>query len=213
MKFPLHFSKFILTTIVLMFCSSHAYAIGLGFVTGGGYENWKVNDDVEGSDPGYHGDRRVANFGFVLDTRVRKDTLVGYRLTIRGEQNKGGKIDMRGLTATHDLTFGLIRTNSMRLWIGQEIKTTSYIDLSINSEVVSEDELGSVLGFGVGPIVGLNIHLQNSLSFSFTAAILETSYTGETDYYSRRDGKRYGDLHVNSRGLYINAEIVFRLNE
>jgi hypothetical protein len=221
MKHALQFSKFALTAIVLMFCSSQAYAIGLGFIAGASYENWRVNKDVEGADQDYRGDRRVMNWGGVLDTRVRKDRYLGYRLTVRREENNGGKIDMKGLSATHALTLGLIRTKSMRVWAGPELKLTYYNDLTLNtnedvvynsSDGIGQSGLGDVWGFGFGPVVGLNIHLPKLLSFTVSAAALSTSYTGDTDY-STSDGKRYGDLHVNSLGLYLSAGIIFRINE
>jgi hypothetical protein len=221
MKHALLFSKFALTAIVLMLCSSQAYAIGLGFIVGGSYENWRVNKDVEGSDPNYRGDRRVINWGGVFDTTVRKDRYLGYRLTVRMEKNNGGKIDMQGLSATHDLTLGLVRTKTMRVWVGPELKLTYYNELTLNtnedvvynsSDGIGQSGLGDVWGFGFGPAVGLNIHRQKLLSFSFSAAALATSYTGDTDY-STRDGKQYGDLHVNSLGLYLSAGIIFRIKE
>lgn len=204
-----------------MFCSHHAYAIGLGFVAGGGYENWKNNEDVEGSDPDYRGDRQVMNWGGVLDTRVRNDGILSYRLTVRAERNNGGKIDMRGLAATHALTFGLIRTQSMRVWAGPELKLTYYNELTLNtnedvvynsSDGIGSSGLGDVWGFGFGPVVGLNLHLEKVVSFTFSAAALSTVYNGDTDY-STRDGKQYGDLHVDGIGLYLGAGIIFRINE
>jgi len=221
MKHALQFPGIALTTIVLMFCSSQAYAIGLGVIAGVSYENWRVNGDVEGSDPDYRGDRRVINWGGVFDTHVRRDRYLGYRLTVRREKNYGGKIDMKGLSATHDLTLGVIRTKSMRVWVGPELKLTFYNDLTLNtnedvvynsSDGIGESGLGDVWGFGFGPVVGLNIHLEKLVSFTVSAAALATSYTGDTDY-STSDGKQYGDLHVNSLGLYLSAGIIFRIKE
>jgi hypothetical protein len=215
MKHALQFSKIAFAAILFLFCSSQAYAVGLGFSAGIGSEKWKDDEEFN-----YRGDRQVTNGGFVLDTHVRRNKLFGYRLTILKENNDGGKLDMRGWATTHDFTFGLVRTNSLRFWVGPELKTTFYNKLTLNTseEVVfasdwfSKGGLGDVWGFGVGPAIGLNIHLPETLTFTFTAAVLASNYNGDTDY-STTSGKQYGDLHVDSTGLYLTAGFILRINE
>ena len=209
MKHVFQFSHIVFTALLFLFCSSQAHAVGLGFSTGIGYEQWEDSSEVD-----YSGDRQVVNGGFVLDTHVRRNKLFGYRFTFMREKNKGGKIDMLGWATTHDFTFGLIRTNTMRLWVGPELKTSFYNKLTLNTDEAVEFDKGAgdVWGFEIGPAVGLNIHLPETVSFTFTAAVLGGNFNGDTDYVTST-GKQYGDLHVGSSGLYLTAGIILRINE
>jgi hypothetical protein len=206
MKHTLQFSKIVFTAILFIFCSGQAHASGVGLSLGLGYENW--DDDVN-----YSGDRQVGNIGFVYDTHVRRDRLFGYRLTLMREINDGGRLDMRGWASTHDFTFGLIRTKTTRFWVGPELKTSFYNKLTLNTnEQIVDDRLGDVWGIALGPAIGLNVHLPEQVSFSFSAAYLSGSYDGDTDY-TTTSGKQYDDLQVNSSGLYLTVGLIFRTNE
>jgi hypothetical protein len=215
MNQPLPFSSAVLIALFFAICSSQAHAVGMGFSTGIGYENWEDDEGVT-----YRGDRQVNNVGFVLDTRVRRDRLFGYRFRFLWEKNDGGRMDMQGWSITHDFTFGLVRSETMRFWVGPRLKTTFYNKLTLNTgEQIeadtgwfSDNRLGDVWGFGVGPVMGINIHLPETVTFSFTAALISSTYNGDTDYRTT-DGKQYDDLHVDSTGLYLTAGIILRINE
>ena len=216
MKFTLQFLKIIVAAMLFVLYSNQTYANGIGLSAGVGSENWS-------NDENYNGNRQVWNLGFVVDTAVRRNKLFGYRFTLQREQNKssGGRLDMSGLATTHDFDFGLLRNKKYRFWIGPELKLTFYNKLTIdtneqmvsnNNGYFSQSELGDVWGFMVGPAVGLNVHFPNSYSLAFSAAILGGNYNGDTDYETT-SGKKYGDLHADTSGIYLNVAILFRTNE
>ncbi|WP_455212410.1 hypothetical protein [Kaarinaea lacus] len=193
-----------LITSVLAFLlpliTTHSHAVGLGFSFGTGSEEWE-KDRVQ-----LVGDRDVRNMGFVVDTAVARDMIFNYRFTFLKEENNAANagLDMDGYAMTHDFGFGVLRTKHVRLWLGPQLKGSLYNDVyagSTNSRLV-----GDVIGYGFGPVVGLNVHLPQVLSFSFTAAYHFISAYSE----SYTNG---GSFDADSTGLYFNAAMIFRINE
>ena len=206
----------VIAAIFFVFCSNQAYAVSLGLATGFGYENWDEDEEIN-----YSGDRQIYNLGFVFDTAVRRDQLINYRFMFLRETNDGSRIKMRGWSTTHEVGFGLVRRENFRFWVGPQAKVTFHNKLTLKTDeeiVTSSDtqfygsELGDVWGVVVGPAVGINLHMPETMSFLFTASYLVGNYNGDTDY-TTTSGKHYGDLHVSSNGLYITAGIVFRIDE
>jgi hypothetical protein len=197
------YRKTILHSVATLFLTTLAYqshAVGLGFSIGTGSEKWE-------QDRVHVGDRDIRNMGFIVDTAVARDKLFNYRFTFLKEENNAtdaGRLDMDGYAMTHDFGFGVIRSKQIRLWLGPQLKGSFYDDLYINSTNtrISDD----VIGFGFGPVLGLNVHVPQVVSFSFTAAYhMFSAYSG--DYAS-------GDsLDADSTGLYFNAALIFRINE
>jgi hypothetical protein len=216
MKRTTHHINTSIAAIFFVFSSTQAHATGLGLAAGIGYEDWQEDEDIN-----YSGDRHLYNLGFIFDTAVRRDQLINYRLTLLRETNDGSRIKMRGWSATHDVAFGLVRRENYRFWVGPQVKVTFHnkLTLKTDEEIATssdaqfyESKLGDVWGFGVGPAVGINLHLPKTMSFLFTASYLIGNYNGDTDY-TTTSGKKYGDLHVGSTGLYITTGVVFRINE
>lgn len=197
--------KFLIAT-VLTIVATKSYAVGLGFSAGTGWEKWEEDED----DPAHEEDRRVSNFGFVLDTAVARDKIFNYRVSFMIEKNNadgGGDVDMRGISMTHDFGIAVYRSQLVRVWVGPELKAMSYSSLSSSSSGENID--GDAYGFGVGPVAGVNLHLPNTVSFSFTTAYyIASRYSA--DFTTEN---RYQDFGMNSNGLHWKASIIFRINE
>ena len=158
-----------------------------------------------------NGDRDVSNVGFVVDTAVARNKVFNYRFTFLKEENNadGGRLDMQGYAMTHDFGFGVVRTKNVRLWLGPQLKGSYYDDITLNSGGTTT---GDVVGFGVGPVIGLNVNLPQVVSFSFTAAYhIIGFYTGDSYYDS--SGNYYDTVDSDSTGLYLTLGLIFRINE
>lgn len=199
-KKPILKAKF--ATLAIVFSTAQAHAFGLGFSAGTGTETWENSD-------GYDGDRDVSNVGFLLDTGVSTDKVYNYRFTLMKEENSanGGTLDLKGYATTHDFCFSLLNTKQMRVWVGPELKAAYYKDLSLNNSSASIS--GHATGIGVGPAVGVNVHMPRVVTFSLTASYyLLSAYSGDFD-----KGVVNNSFDVDSHGLYINASVIFRTNE
>ena len=205
MKHSFLFLKIISSATLILFYSAQAHAVGLGFSVGMGDEDWD-------NDRYYSGSRDVSNVGFVIDTAVRRNKLFNYRFTFLKEENNadGGRLDMQGYAMTHDFGFGVVRTKNIRLWVGPELKGSYYKDLTFNDGAYVD---GDVYGFGVGPVIGLNVNLPQVVTFSFSAAYYIIGfYSSNFNNYSN-NGNYYEDLDVDSSGLYLSLGLIFRVNE
>lgn len=216
MKHRLPIFKMMLFASLLVTFPRDGRGMGLGLSAGFGYEKWQ-------NDINYSGDRHVSNAGFIIDTAVRGTNLFRYRFTFLREKNQsiGGKLDMHGWSTTHDFTFALVESKTMRIWLGPQMKLSYYNKLTLNTdeEIVYasgwlvDSRLGDVWYFGVGPAIGLNANLPHGLSFCFSAAFhIISNYSGDTDYRTT-NGNQYGDLNADSNGLYLTVGVIYRLNE
>ena len=184
---------------LLSLIATQSYAVGLGFSFGAGSEEWE-EDRVQ------LGDRDVRNMGFVIDTAVARDKIFNYRFSLLKEENNSSNagLDMDGYSMTLDFGFGVLRTKQVRLWLGPQFKGSLYRDVYVGSN--NTGLVDDVIGFGFGPVIGLNVHLPQVMSFSFTAAYhFMSTYSG--DYING------GTFDADSTGLYFNAALIFRINE
>jgi hypothetical protein len=206
MKYQLQLARIFFAMSLIFFCTSHAQAVGLGFSVGTGSEEWE--NDVYNN-----GNREVSNVGFVVDTAVARNKVFNYRFTFLKEENNadGGNLDMQGYAMTHDFGFGVVRTKNVRLWLGPELKASYYEDLTQNN---GRTTTGDVVGFGAGPVIGLNVNLPQVVSFTFTAAYhIIGFYAGGDSYYDSNTGTYVDTVDADSNGLYLNIGVIFRINE
>ena len=203
MSYKNHISKIIFAMLLASWGIPQAHAVGLGFSFGTGNEEWE-KDRVNA------GDRNVSNMGFVLDTAVRRNRVFNYRFSFLKEKNDadGNGINMEGYTTVHDFGFGVLRERNVRLWLGPQLRASYYEDIYLNSRSVP----GDVVGFTVGPVIGVNVNMPQVVSFSFTAAYhILGGYAG--DYNDTNSNIYYTDVDVDSNGLYLTAALIFRINE
>jgi hypothetical protein len=199
-----------ITFMLTLFWVPSSYALGLGVSIGTGAEDW--NNDRKHTD-----DREISNYGFVLDTAVAKDRLFNYRFSLQFDKNhaKDRGLDMEGLATTHDFAFGVVRNQNVRLWLGPQLRVAYYRDLSPHT-VTDVEYAGSALSIGVGPVIGLNVHLQKLVTFSASASYMMIGrYAGDYGIDVVNTSGRVGnnDVDADFSGLYASISIIFRIND
>ena len=199
-----------ITFLLMLLWVPGSYAIGLGMSLGAGTEDW--NNDRK-----HAGDRENTNYGFILDTAVAQDRLFNYRLTFQFEKNQAEDqgLDMEGIATTHDFAFGVVRSKTTRFWLGPQLRVAYYRDLA-PSLVADVEYTGSALGIGVGPVVGLNLHLKKLVTFSVSASyMLFGRYTGDYGIDVVNTEGRVGNNTVDAdfSGFFANMSIIFRIND
>ena len=194
-----------LIRLCFLICSSlisiNCHATGLGFSLGDASEDWDDVSTVES--------RNLSSFGFVVDTTVAGDQIFNYRFSLLKEENNsdGNGINMDGITFLHNFGFGVLRNKHVRLWLGPELRTAFYEDLSIVRNGSRVQVPGDVWGYGIGIAMGANFHLPEVASIGISASYyVFNDYTGDYDSTST-------DLDIDSSGLYLNLTVLFRVND
>ena len=202
----------LIVLLVFGFMAPQASAIGLGgyFSVGSGSGEWDAEDeddnewDIETDDTG-------SGFGFVLDTAVAKDRVFNYRLNIGYERKdyedeNGNTLEIDNFVVVNDFGFGVVRTPQIRLWLGPELKITSG-----SGEIDNNDDFEvDLVSVGIGPVVGLNVHVGKLVTLGFKTGLLFESIVGKGEDDTR-------DYTVDYTGddtyFYFNFAIIFRIND
>ncbi len=154
------------------------------------------------------------SFGLVLDSAVAKDRLYnnrfqfGYdRLTLKPGQGSM-YYDLRGYTISNDFGFSLVRSDDIRLWFGPEVKVSVLWGDDKNSLGTVIRNVGFV-GWGVGPVVGLNINMGSAAAFCLKGGFLFSRYRG----YGDRTNYLYADADykIKEDTPFINIGVIFRM--
>jgi hypothetical protein len=187
--------------------SFDAHAIGLGFYGryGAGSETWKF-DEYSGS---YSKDTPRYGFGFLFDTTVARNSLFNYQFNLGYHQEEvkpfSPQLKLTGISMTHDFGFGVVRSREVRFWLGPELK------FSYGSGSRSVWDYYK-LDFGIGPVLGVNLHLGPVVTLSLKGGYLFDLGVG----YAECKGSSCGpDSNFNSNGgePFINFAIIFRIND
>lgn len=198
----------VIVALASMLWVSELFAFGMGVAFMNGSETWE--DDFSSIN---NGGRDVSSFGMVLDTNIAKNSLFNYRLTIAMEDNEdsdGNSLNLEGLAFTHDFGFAVYRNNVVKLWLGPQVKFGFY-DTVINNSARDAD--GAAIGWGFGPVIGINVHLPKVVTFSASLAYHVVGvYVGEYDLYTN-NGAYIGlrDIEADYSGsTYLNLSVLFR---
>lgn len=210
MKKILSFQILIAFFVTLFFVSS-ASALGLGFYGSLGSGSGDLEVDPEaGTDYEFDTDNEHRSFGFVLDTAVAKDKVFNYRLQVGldkwEEENSdtGDKFEIDGFVVENDFGFGVVRRESFRLWLGPTLRI-EYGEGIYNDNT---DEEAAFFGIGVGPVIGVNFNFGRIFTLGLKSGYLFEGYGGAgKDLF---EGDRYT---ISSRQIFINAAIIFRIND
>ena len=179
--------------IALTCLSFNANATGYGFYTTAlhsGNADWSNGNST--SDTGY--DRR--EFGLMLDTAVAEDKLYNYRLQVAYVEASYDGAEFTGSTITNTFGFGLVRNTDMRIWIGPQIghkRTDNKFSQSIS-------------GFEYGAAVGINYHINPTLSFTGESGIRY----GNSYAYDKQD---VNTDQVGESAFFINIGLLYRFND
>lgn len=184
--------------------SSNALAIGLGLYGSysGGSETWEGVD----TKISYNKDTTCKGFGFLLDTTVARDSLFNYQLNIGYLQNEVNPNmgTLSGGSISHDFGFGVLRTPDVRLWLGPELKI-SYVSGSQSSIDYYK------LDFGIGPVVGLNVHLGELVTLALKGGYLFNWGVVAKD--CKNISCSDSGFLTNGGDPFINFAIIFRLGD
>ena len=138
-----------LTILSLVFFMSSTQAAGLGAFANisPGAADWEVDD--AGLELDFEGDTRRLSFGFVMDTAPAQDRLFNYRLNVGLEAFEADwddtccEMDLGGVAVDNTFGFGVLRTDSVRLWVGPRVRVGFYGgDLDPTGEEIYLLELG-----------------------------------------------------------------------
>lgn len=159
--------------------SSMALGLGLYWTSGWGDATYDAEDDDNNS---WDWDSEIERrgYGLVLDTALAKDSVVNLRLNVgyynwQEEDQNEEIIDLDGAQGVFDLGFGIVRTQSLRFWIGGEL-SAAYGVGSLEGFDAFEVYLINV---GIGPVAGLNFHIGDRLTFGIKAGYLFEGFIGE----------------------------------
>lgn len=202
----------------LFISGGSASAIGIGVY--GQYKNASTEMYVDYLDPDNifteweerpDGKRSLGGFGLLLDTSVFSDSIFNYRLQI----GMGfGTLSIDGVNYNDDITlteyhmyhsfgFGIVRNDSVRLWLGPQIGLG--LASGTYSYPGSADTEYKEYFASIGAILGINVHLSERFSLGLSAGARNNLVVSGTDAavdlfidYNSLDGglEMFGDVAV-----------------
>lgn len=187
--------------------SSQALAKGKGFYfhLGSGSADWTAEDDYDKWT--FESDTTHTGFGFVLDTATAEDRLFNYRFQVGYERytdeikNSTSKLDFDSLVIDQDFGFGVVRTDTLRFWLGPELR------ISLSGE--SSDNYDTALvGVGLGPVLGINFHTGPRVSLALKSGFLRMTYNGTADDTTSNNNDISYDVDENI--AFFSFAVLFR---
>lgn len=155
-----------------------------------------------------------AGLGLAFDSNIGKDSLFNYRLGLEfmkqeidsedgvactGDCDFGTRINM-----VHTFGFGVLRTQTVRLWVGPRINIAYDWDTGDNGYA----RVG--LEFGVAPAVGVNVNLGRVVSLGADLDYRFATTAGAWDSDISIDGGSYSG---STRGATARLYVLFRFGE
>lgn len=155
------------TMVMAMASLQSAHAIGIAL----NRQDNRLDLPVPGASYGSLFNRlvdRMVGTQVIFDTVVARDRLFNYRLSMDCENFAIQRdyifgslsYDTNRLTISNTFGFGFYRTNRIRLWAGPQF-SLSYEFKSKNNMIYDP-----VIYNKIGPVVGLNIHTGNEITFA-----------------------------------------------
>jgi len=199
----------------LLFSTSSVFALGLGFyVPFGTGDSEQTRENDYGDDIEFDVDTDYRGIGFVLDTTVARDSVFNYRLNVgyeKGEYSKGGgELDWDRLAIDHTFGFAVLRTKVVRLYLGPQLRLAF---LSTDSDYNDTN----AFGIGFGPVLGANFNIGNTVTLGFDTGYRFTKYFGvyerDDDSYRYYDDDEEFDYDSNEGELFVNFNVIFRIND
>ena len=191
-------SHLLITSLSVFLFSPNAMALGLGLYLSQGSGDSEWERDSDGRD--FDRDVSQKEFGFVLDTTVAQDKLFNYRLNVGRLWVEYDDFEMDGIIASHSFGFAFVREKNVRVWAGPQL-SVKYLESDSGNTTLS--------GIGVGPIVGVNVNLDPSITLAADAGIRGIySYAEYDSDYSSSFDEEYD---INENELFVNFSVLFRL--
>ena len=201
---------FVLTALLIL-PALRAHSAGWGFygTAGGGNFGLDLNFDSGGKKT-EKGDAMKFGLGFSYDSNVAKDELLNYRLNVGWENvdlnvNHSSRSESyNSLNVDNTLGFGLFSNQSMRFWMGPELRL-GYFKGSGNGFM---DDARSFI-WGLGGAVGLNMHLSQDYDLAFTTGVRWENYLNGV-FDSHPTIRDSGDFDGSGTFGYFTATFYFK---
>jgi len=158
--------------------------------------------------------KAAAGLGMAYDSNIGRDRLFNYRLGLEVMKRELEKVDGSScsgdcdlgtrINIVHTFGFGLLRTQTVRLWVGPRINMAYEWD--------SGDNGYSRIGFefGVAPALGVNVNLSSVISLAADLDYRFASTAGAWDSDLPLDGGSYSG---KKRGATARFYLLFRFGE
>lgn len=184
MKYPM-WATFIVLILVVVFTCCEVQAVGFGPYATLSTGTYRGRIDNRGVSVGA---------GVMLDAAVVKDQFLNYRMKVGYETWADDRDSMDTVVWRNALGFGLLRKESLRLWLGPELS------LSYTTGTISGDhDDADLIGFGIGPLVGANIEFANGCCLAPEIGVRYTQYSVDREhrYGSGDQDDDFGMLSVS----------------
>ena len=190
------------TASIFFVLASPAQASGVG----GYFEYGTVDGDIDflgGGDVDF--DAEQYGVGVVFDSNLATNSLFNYRGSFGYRSSEHTfktalgdlELDAEGFEMNHLLGFGILRTSRARVFIGPAIRVgVDVFDTPSGTDVVNVD-------FGIGPEIGVNIHLTKHLTVSPWFAYQYHYLVQAVEIDGVGDDAFEGDEHVVKVGMSI----------
>jgi len=194
-----------------------AMASGFGLYVSGGSgtadTTYESDTDTGSSEDKVKEKSKHTGVGFVYDSNVlEKGKLFNYRLNLGYEKRNielddansslyTGEIKMSGVALEQDFGFGGKLGSHVRLWGGPCLR------LSYHAGSIENTDLKSA-GIGVGPVLGVNVGLGDTVALSLRAGYLFNGYAG-----TWKESFNDGTLITSERLAFANVSLLFRTGE
>ena len=147
--------------------------------------------------------------GIAFDSNIGKDKLFNYRLGVEfmneEADNCAGDCDLgTKINIVNTFGFGVLRTETVRLWVGPRVNIGWTFDTYDNNGARAEFE------FGVAPAVGVNVNLGRVVSL---AADLDYRFAGAFGAYDSDVLGDGGSYTSSKTGATARFYVLFRFGE
>ena len=166
----------------------------------------------------------AVGFGIAFDSNIGKDKLFNYRIgleyvnaemdtsTIRGyTQSCGGhdRCDMTRINLVQTFGFGVLRTKTVRLWVGPRINIAwNYRSNDYDAGYYTANESEVAFEFGIAPAVGVNVNLGRVVSLAFDVDYRVAGVVGAWN-----DDGDTGSYSGTVKGATARFSLLFRFGE
>jgi hypothetical protein len=195
---------------------SYALGVGMYIPLGIGKSEHTIDLD-DGPDLKFDYDASYHGLGFVLDSNVAGKSTFNYRLNVgieRGEytpdKNYGGladSFDHERITVDSTFGFAVLQTETVRLSVGPQVRVAY-----LNSDEYGQNKEIKALGFGLGPVLGVNFNIGPTATLCVDSGYRFTRYYGNNNDNDKYD---YHNTNYDSDDdeLFMNFSVIFRIND
>ena len=211
------FKKLALALLLAMPMVASAAGMGLYIPVGLGYSGSYTRDYDNSLIPNQDIDfdyKASAGFGLAFDTNIGEDSLFNYRLGLEVMNQEIDQVDGASCTGdcdfgtrfnmVHTFGFGVLCTQTVRLWVGPRINVAFESDTGENGYTRAGFE------FGIAPAVGVNVNLGRVVSLSADLDYRIATTAGAWDSDFAIDGGSYSGVTTGATARFY---VLFRFGE